>query len=360
MNLAVATYATKSYLFAWPQCIKHIMSAIYHYNEGHFIFSTDESKEAAQAVDFLEKQLPEKWKLHTIKLPITDDTSENYKKSAQLRIAQLQGAALHLARRLKCDLFWSVESEILVPPDALKISEWVLSMPDNYYDIAMVTYPNGSFLGGRGTYVHPIEEDFLPHERKIKPRVLRTWEARKKRIEDLSLTEFKNKQPTSKEEFLKRKEKIDNEFKKLHKLEEKIKHYPPDGNIFEVIGKYGWRPRGWLEHAYPAIGRGAILPTDWVGMGCTLLNKRALELANFDGYGPDYGGTQDLYLTWRRWQPAGLRMSVITHIACDHVKCELEKDKKRNGKINHFIAFHEPNGIHQGHLRIQVKPWAGI
>jgi hypothetical protein len=115
-----------------------------------------------------------------------------------------------------------------------------------------------------------------------------------------------------------------------------------------------------LQHAYPAIGKGSILPTDWVGMGCTLLNKRALELANFDGYGPDFGGTQDLFLVWRKWKPAGLKMAVITHTLCDHVKYELDKNRKRTNKINHFISYHEPEGESEGHLRIMVKPWIGI
>jgi len=242
MNLTVASYATKSYLYAWPQCVKHIMTAIHSYETGNFIFATDESKEGKDAASFLGKQLPENWRLHVIHLPITDDTSENYKKNAQLRIARLQGSTLDLARKLKTDLFWSVESEVLVPPDALKISEWVLNIPDNYYDIAMVTYPNGAFLGGRGTYTHPIEEDFLPHERKMKSRVLNTWKARKKRVDDLSLTNLNGKQPVTKEEFIERRSKVEKEFKKLHRLEQMIKKYPPDGNIFEVDGLriYQW------------------------------------------------------------------------------------------------------------------------
>ena len=34
----------------------------------------------------------------------------------------------------------------------------------------------------------------------------------------------------------------------------------------------------------PGHWRGSVVPTDWCGFGCTLMNKRALTAAHFDGY----------------------------------------------------------------------------
>jgi len=49
-------------------------------------------------------------------------------------------------------------------------------------------------------------------------------------------------------------------------------------------------------------------------------------LAIFDGY--DGRGTEDLYVCFHRWYPAGLRIGAIPHSLCDHV-IEIEKIQKR-------------------------------
>ncbi len=176
----------------------------------------------------------------------------------------------------------------------------------------------------------------------------------------IQLKRLRNEKDKEKIENLEKQ--IEKEVKRIHRLHTKAKNYPPDfgGNIFLVNGNYGWKPRGWLESAYPGIGRGAILPTDWVGLGCTLLNEKALSLATFDGYGPDFSGTQDLFLVSKRWRPNDLKMSVITHVLCDHVKYELNEDKTRTEKIKHYQAYHEPEGLQEGHLRVDTKPWSPI
>jgi hypothetical protein len=46
----------------------------------------------------------------------------------------------------------------------------------------------------------------------------------------------------------------------------------------------GFRRRGWMSAAYPEIGIGAVVPADWCGMGCKLMSKKALSIAQFDGY----------------------------------------------------------------------------
>ena len=117
----------------------------------------------------------------------------------------------------------------------------------------------------------------------------------------------------------------------------------------------GWRKRGWMDSAYPAIGRGAILPTDWVGLGCTMLNKKALSLATFEGY--ELKGTQDLFLCWNRWNPAGIKMCVIPHIVCSHVKRKVGKDGKRTDEIEIHEAYHELGGEFDGHLRWRPRKY---
>jgi hypothetical protein len=341
VKLSICTFATKGYLFVFPQTIRRVAAAISHLDGGDFIFCTDHSKEAKEAVKIIESEMPPNWNIHAISHDMPDDTSENYKLEAQIRIAKLQGSAFAAARKLKVDLCWCIESDVLVPPEAFKMSEWVLNIPDHYYDIAMVTYPNSGFLGGRGDYQHPIAQDFLPHERQLGKRLKLVWEEAQKRLQ--TATDQKV---------------ADKEQKRLQRLNKRIEKCPPDGNVFAVNGKYGWRKRGWFENAYPGIGRGSIVPTDWVGLGCTLLNKKALELATFEGY--DGNGTQDLFLCFRRWKPMGLNMACIPHILCDHVKPERDKDNKRTGNTVHMKAWHEPQGECEGHLRTAIVPWINI
>jgi hypothetical protein len=72
----------------------------------------------------------------------------------------------------------------------------------------------------------------------------------------------------------------------------------PLGNVFFCNSKK-FRRRGWMDAAYPGLGIGAVVPSDWCGFGCTPMSKRALSLAQFDGY--DGSGTEDLYMVWKRW-----------------------------------------------------------
>lgn len=334
--LAIATAATKSYLHAWPQCVRSIASAAAHHAEAHFIFATDESKESKAAEELLRAELPEGWKITAIRMKGIEDDAKDYKHAAQLRIAALQGSAFAFARsKLRADLLWSVESDNIVPANALRVLEWTLQMPDAagmpYYDIAAGTYPNGLFLGGFGTPQNPIAEDFLPSERKLKPRIKLCLEACEARLKSA---------PSEKE------------MKRMGRLRERVKKAPPDGsNVWEVTAKHGWRRRGWMDFAYPGIGEGAVVPSDWCGLGCTLMNKRALAMADFCGY--DGGGTQDLFLCWHRWHPAGLRIACVPHVVCDHVKRDGEK-------IIHHRAYHEQDPAYRGHLRVRHQPFIPV
>ena len=126
MKLAIVTAATKSYLHAWQACVRSIATAGAHHPDAHFIFATDQSEEAKAAGKMLKDELPEGWKITIIPLPFEDD-AKDYKETAQLRIAALQGAAFAFARsKVRADRVWSVESDNIIPANALRVLEWTL------------------------------------------------------------------------------------------------------------------------------------------------------------------------------------------------------------------------------------------
>jgi hypothetical protein len=353
--ISIAVAATKSYLHAFPQCVRAIAAAAAHHAEAHFILATDESKEAKSAAELAQRELPDGWKVTVLSLPIKDDKSTRYKEDAQMRIAALQGAAFAFSRKIRADMCWVVESDNVVPADALRVLEWTLAMPtadgSPHYDIAAATYPNGLFLGGFGSPQNQIAEDFLPTERKLKPRLKLCLEKCEERLKTI-------KPPTNGEEAETAQKIGDKEGRRMVRLRERIKASPPDGNIWEVTAKHGWRRRGWMDFAYPGIGKGAIVPSDWCGMGCTLLSKRALAHADFCGY--DGKGTQDLFLCWNRWYPAGLKIACVPHIVCDHIKHGSPEASEDILPIIHYRAYHEIDGEYRGHLRVRQQPFISV
>jgi hypothetical protein len=266
-----------------------------------------------------------------------EESGEHYKKDRQILIATLQSVGFDRARNWGCDYLWSVEADVLVPHNALSVSLQMLDFDDGYYDVSFVTYPSqggGSFLGGYGSYTNPIAEDFLPEERIVPSKLKILLESCEERL---------NNKDISRESFEK-------ENKRMSRIHEKIKKCPPIGNVFELNAKK-WRRRGWLDHSHVGTGRGAVIETDWTGLGCTLMSKKAASLAHFDGY--DGGGTQDLYLNWNKWHPEGLRFCCITHTVCDHVV----RDDDAEGGLITLKAYHETEGETRGHLRYRRTPF---
>jgi hypothetical protein len=340
--IAIATYATKKYFYCWQSVLRHITAAASHHKEAHFILATDTSKEAKEALEVARHELPEGWKIASINIEVNDSEGEKYKEQSQMLIAALQGAAFSLARKIRATSLWSVESDMLVSAESLRVAEWTLQMPQAdgspYYDVAAVTYPNGLFLGGFGTPQSPINEDFTVEERKVPERLKKAIAACESRLKECKDKEISEK-----------------EMKRMGRLREKIKARPPDGNIWEVTAKHGWRRRGWMDFAYPAIGRGSIVPSDWCGLGCTLLSQKALSLATFEGY--DGKGTQDLFLCWHKWYPAGIRIACVPHAVCDHVKLKSKDAPEDTPSIIHYRAYHETEKEYRGHLRFKSQPW---
>jgi hypothetical protein len=333
-KIAIVIVGTESYLEPMQVSINRVFSAVAHAGsdiEHHLVLVTD--KKSEKAVEAMTSAFASS---EIIAIDMVEN-GEPYKKDRQILIATLQSVGFDAARKWGCDYLWSVEADVLVPYNALTTSLQMLDFDDNYYDVAFVTYPSqggGSFLGGHGSYRNPIAEDFLPEERKLGKKLELLLEKCEER--------FSNEETT--------REAVDKEHRRMGRLRERAKKCPPQGNVFEMNAKR-WRRRGWLENSHPGIGRGAVIETDWTGLGCTLMSKKAANLAHFDGY--DGGGTQDLYLNWHKWHPAGMRFCCITHTACDHV---VRDEKADNGQTT-LKSYHEPEGETKGHLRYKRTPF---
>ena len=328
-KIITVVVGTESYLKPMQACFRRIHSAIEHARQAdqeHMVICVTDKASAKKASTLLLRFE------NKMVIPVdVKESGEHYKADRQLMIATLQSIGFEAARENGCDFLWSVEADVLVPHNALLTSMQMLEFDSGYYDVAFVTYPSqggGSFLGGHGDPQHAIAEDFLPEERKLGPKLKALMKGNEKRLRDKQI----NKELREKEE------------KRRIRISALIKKKPPSGNVFELNAK-GWRRRGWLDNSHPGIGRGAIISTDWTGLGCTLMSKRAAELAHFDGY--DGGGTQDLFLNWHRWYPAGLRFCCITHTVCDHVV----RDEQSENGFTTIKAYHETTGEHRGHLR---------
>jgi hypothetical protein len=267
-----------------------------------------------------------------------DDAATKYKEESQIVIAKLQQACLDMAKEMGANICWSVESDVLVHPNAFRGLSWVLDCPDPEYGVAVSTYWNGSFLCGRGTEKRQICEDFTEDERDVPADLQKQVELKRKELNEL---------------FEKREKPSEELVKEMRDLDQKIKECAPKGNVFS-LNAVKWRRRGWLDNAYPgAAVYGAVLPTDWCGMGCTLLGKKALALASFDGY--DGRGTQDLYLVWNRWHPAGLRIGCNVSVPASHVKKGPD-----GGYWAHYPYFSPSDEETCGHIRVHSRKYLEI
>jgi len=214
----------------------------------------------------------------------------------------------------------------------------MLYFDNGYYQVAACPYPSqggGSFLCGRGTPERPILPCFYDDEKTI-PKTLITKRDRLRK--KLSTFSSKGKKPPK--ELLTEYQSID----------KKIEAIPPNENVFTLNGKK-WRQRGWFDNAYPAIGKGAVVPSDWCGFGCTLMSKEALALCDWSGY--DGSGTEDLFINWHKWHHHDIRIAAIPHAPCDHVV----RSRSQEGKLIHLMTSHERKGECVGHLRQEARPW---
>lgn len=344
ISLVITVTATKSYCYAMRELCQRVKANLnlvfnpFTFSEVKVVIAGDDSRECKEAVKYWGDQLRPIEVTH-IAAAVEDNTAPNYKPVVQMINAKLRTAAFTAARSGSPKYCWSLDSDTLPPGNALRCMLTMLEFDAGYYSVSTCPYPNEAFLGGRGTPQNQIAEDFLESERVLPEELQKEIAALKL---EAGAEPDKVTKPT--EEWIARRKKVD----------EAVRKCPPQGNVWEMNAKHGWRRRGWLEHAYPAIGKGSVVPSDWCGFGCTLMNAEALNVATFDGY--DGQGTEDLFIVWNRWYPASLRINVIPHCPCDHVIW----DKKKGGaedKYTIIMSSHEMQGECVGHLRTRRKEW---
>lgn len=276
---------------------------------------------------------------------------KKYKNEVQLMISKMRTIATKRLLVEGCDRILSMDSDVIPKHNSIRCMLDTLKFDNGYYGVAQCPYPSqggGSFLGGRGTPEKPIAADFSEEERNI-PKELK--EKRKKAVSDLKkFVEELQKKQTPKNQ--KTDKQIKSKQEKLAKLEREISSCPPKMNVFSANGKK-WKKRGWFDYAYPAIGKGSVVPVDWVGFGCTMMTRETAAMCDFSGY--DGSGTEDLFIIWNRWYQNDVKIANISHCPSDHIV----RDRNNNKKYIHIITYHEHSGECEGHLRQKNKPWYG-
>lgn len=341
--LAVTICATEKYRYAMHAQARAIHANLRHLRHPiHIILAGDEGLKPIEAFYKTLFQHQPETTIARIAGFEAREGDANYKNGAQLLIAQMRTAAFTRARQLGATCCWSLDSDV-IPKSAGTYAtlRWILDIPGSFYEVAISPYPSqggGEMLTGRGTPEHPILTDFQPEERNVPEDLQKRIDLNK-----VSLAALKPPAQAPRE--------LIEEAQAIAKL---IDACPPRGNVFEMNGRFGWKRRGWLAMAYPGLGRGAIVPSDWCGFGSTLLGRRALDECDFFGY--DGGGTEDLFVVWHRWHQAGIRIASALHEPSHHVS------RRRDGK--YFISFvrfvtdgDEWKGECTGHLRTLQRPF---
>lgn len=336
MKLAITICATENYTYAMKDQAVRVQAALRYANIENpvIILVTDKSGKMGPIFDLYNQLIPGGNIILKDLEGLTE--GENYKTNSQLLISRMRTAAFNEARIENVDFCLSLDSDVLPAINGIQAALDMLAFDKGYYSVACMMYTSqggGPWLCGRGTTQEQILPDFYENERDIPQRYL---DFKAKYEEQLPKS-------TTKEEV----EKI---HKKLGWIRKRFGKYNPKYNVFEANAK-GWRKRGWFDNAYPAIGKGAAVPSDWCGFGATMLSRKALAHANFDGYQGQ--GTEDLYVCFTKWKPNDIRIVAISHVVCDHVV----RDRKEKGKYIHVQGYHEETGECEGHLRQRWLPF---
>lgn len=333
--LAITICATKSYYYVMPELLRAIKENILlvQENEGHMIFSGDGSDTAIRHAREAARIFPKGWLIHSLN-GVCQDREKANDLTAHKIVSELRTAAFNEARKYNADECWSLDSDVIPPTNALRAMRDAIRFDGGYYSVATCPYPaaSGLFLFGRGNTKRGICENIYRDERDAPKELLEEYDALEEKLKSL---------PPGDE--------ADQAKERAREVYRKILECPVKGDVHTLNG-IKWRRRGWGQIAYPAIGKGAVVPTDWCGFGCTLMNQRALSLIDFDGY-PGVG-TEDMYIIWNKWHPAGIRIAAIPHAPCDHII-------RSKGCFVRYSASHETEGETEGHLRVDYKIWKG-
>lgn len=287
--------------------------------------------------------------IHNIPLNINDE-QQGYKTEAQKIIGTLRMTAFSFAKKLDVDYCWSLDSDVIPKANSLICMEDALLFDNGYYSVACCNYPSqggGFFLCGRGTFAEPILKDVFQDEKdtpkKIKNRIKSLTQRRDSLIKNL-------KKKNNDQNIIKLLNILN---KKLHFWNKYIdKKIPPTSFNPFLLNSKKWRKRGWFDFAYPAIGKGSMVPTDWCGFGCNLINKKALNYIDFHGY--EGKGTEDLFIVWYKWFPNSCKIVAIPHCPADHVIRERIVPNMKPSefkKYSYILTYHEVDGECEGHLR---------
>lgn len=348
MKLAIYSAATTGYTHALTTQAACVIASIRSEvrmkgGEALFILVTDDrdNPDIVSAMELYQEAFPES-KCKVIAHPAfvqgaPAEGFENYKADAQLLIAQMRTAATRMAVAWDADYLWALDSDVLPPHNALRCMVDAVNFDGGTrYQVSFCPYNSqggGPFLGGFGSRQNHIFDNYHEDEKDIPKELLDERAA----LEE----EFKTAVSPRREEVGER----------CHEIAKIIRDIPPVLSMWAGIEKNGWTQRGWYDFAYPGVGEGAIVPGDWIGFGCTLMTKVAMGTCDFTGY--TGGGTEDLFICYEKWQPAGIRIALVPHAPCDHVV------RKTGSKTHHvhIRAFHEPSGPCKGHLRSKHAPW---
>lgn len=403
-TIAVVICATKSYAYALIAQLRRVQAAILQCPElesGVVILVGDNCEQMKAAERQYRESLPQGFEVRRIEGNFQDGL-KNYGHAAQLVIARMRSAGFTEARKRKVDICWSLDSDVLPQSNTLMCLIQGLQFGGGIYGVSACPYPSqggGDFLGGRGTPQKTILPDINSDERIISPALRLRINAHRERFqtlqgkhgqdaafveEDKAIDKALKESPAKGDVFFLNSRTGILPFYELAKEAAKLaiaksitgslpKRSPlgkklsaevqgaVDGALAALADEWkpqGFRRRGWLSSAYPALGWGSMVPADWCGFGCTLMSAYALALAQFDGY--EGGGTEDLYICWKRWARNNVRINCIPHAPCDHVirRPNREGAQSKKGEYLLMQAYHEASDPEYiGHLRCEVRPW---
>lgn len=336
MTPAIIICATKSFQHCLMPQARAVQqnASVAGIAKGHVILATCECNERIYQVKKRYGALLPGWEFHHLPLPVKEGASKDYSVNALLLISQLYSAAFDKARSIGVSHAWTLESDVIPGPTNLRCMRDMLTFDGGYYDVAFCPYISaggGGIMGGRGSVRHWIMPNWTEEEIKIPDELAKEIAEHKARMGEKPTEEWQ---------------------REMQRLADEAKKHPPKGNVFQLNAEHGWKPRGWLEWAYPALGRGAVVPSDWLPMGNNLFSERALNLADFHGYAGR--GTQDLFLSHERLGANDLRFCVIPHSTSGHV---VRKPNPEGAPYTLYSLYHEPEGECVGHLRTKELPF---
>jgi hypothetical protein len=354
MKLGITICATKQYAYALGMQAQAVCNSIREYKRAGYdtlesvkviIVGSQNDFKLDRIAKFYINQIGAEVEIIKVE---DSDQNKNYKTDAQLLIAKLRSLAFNAAKRADVTHCWSLDSDVIPKANSLYCMRHALDFDVDYYQVASCVYPSqggGLFLCGRGTPKRQISEDIYPDEKDVPEKVLNRIAELEKKVEELQNTPREAMTPEIYKAgmLLARKRRFWAKY-----VDKKCKALT--ANVFELNAKK-WRKRGWFDFAYPAIGKGAVVPTDWMGFGCALIGAKALNLIDFSGY--EGAGTEDLFIIWNRWYPNNVRIAAIPHCPGDHII--RTPNEKGVMEYVHIFTYHETGGEFVGHLRQDRK-----